>query len=345
MATCSWSRSRSLLLALLVAGSSVAACGDSEESSVTGSAATSLALDETTAADGGATLDNCGSTLSFEEPPSRIVSYEQGLTELLLLLGLGDRVVGTAFTYGEPLAEVAREFVEITELNPDGPPSREVIVELAPDLIVSSYPDFDFDPAEGFASRDDVEAFGGQVFGWTANCTTRPAEVTIETVYDDIEALGTLLGVPERAVELVAQMRADVTAVQAVVADRESPTVLVYANGDGPLGVSGSGLPTDLVELAGGTNVFSDLGSSFDRVPVEEAAIRAPEVFATIDYEPGPTPDEKLATLTALLPNSSAAVEQRSFPISDVALNPGVRNAEAVRLIAEGLFGDLGLDG
>lgn len=42
------------------------------------------------------TLENCGSEVTVESAPARVVSLDQNSTEILLSLGLEDRIVGTA---------------------------------------------------------------------------------------------------------------------------------------------------------------------------------------------------------------------------------------------------------
>ncbi|MEU7731822.1 ABC transporter substrate-binding protein, partial [Streptomyces griseus] len=61
----------------------------------------------TTAAGGGTadgfpvTLENCGRTVTVKAPPERAVSVDQGSTEILLSLGLADRLAATA-TWTDP---------------------------------------------------------------------------------------------------------------------------------------------------------------------------------------------------------------------------------------------------
>src|SRR5690606_4127311 len=43
------------------------------------------------------TLDNCGMTLTLERAPERVVAIKSTAIELLLSLGLADRLIGTGF--------------------------------------------------------------------------------------------------------------------------------------------------------------------------------------------------------------------------------------------------------
>ena len=58
------------------------------------------------------TVDNCGTEVTVSGPPQRIVTIKSTSTELVLSLGLADRLVGTAFSDGplpEHLAEEAAD--------------------------------------------------------------------------------------------------------------------------------------------------------------------------------------------------------------------------------------------
>lgn len=283
------------------------------------------------------TLENCDRELSFAEPPERIVSTSQQGTEMLIALGLVDRIVGTGFTYAEPLPDQAEDFATVPRLS-EGPPTREPVLAAEPDLVLAGFLAEDTDSAAGFASLEELEEAGAEVFGLSAGCATDPTTVTIETTYADIEALGRAFGVEEQADKVVSEMRATVSAVEEAVAGLPRVRSLVYSNGEGPLGVVGAGLSSDLLRLAGAENVFAEAESSFARLSVEEVAITAPEAFLTVDYTPGPTPEEKASTLYRLLPEAPATKQQRAFPVPDAGLNESIRNADTVELIARVLF-------
>lgn len=286
------------------------------------------------------TVQSCGETLTFDAPPSRVISTGQEATEILLTLGVTDRIVGVSRTYNALPAELAADFAQIPQLAGEESAPREVTLAARPDFVVAPYTNFDFDPAEGLATKEDLAAAGAQIFGLRTNCTDTPADSTLEDTYADILDLGRIFGVSERAEQVVTEMRATVTDVQSKIAGRSPVSVLAYANGEGPLGVSGAGLGTDLIRLAGGRNVFADLSEGFGQVTVEVAAQRNPEVFVVNFYEGGPSAQEKIDLLIRVLPNSPAAQERRAVGIDDAALNEGVRNADAVAVLARALHPD-----
>jgi iron complex transport system substrate-binding protein len=323
-------------LASLIAVFALTACG-------TAPAAAPAAPAETTTAASAATpvtIDNCGRQVTFERPPSRVVSTGQEGTEILLALGLADRIVGISRTFNDPPEEFRTAYAALPRLAEEKVAPKEATLAARPDLVVAVWADYDLDPAEGLAGREELAAAGAKVLSLSANCATDPSTVTIEDTYRDILDLGRVFGVSDRAEKVVGEMKAKITEVQERIAGEARPKVLLYANGEGPIGVSGAGLASDLVRLAGGDNVFADIKEGFGRVAIEAAAARKPEVFVTNYYEPGPTPQEKAAFLRKALPHSPAAKQERVVAVPDASLNAGIRNADAVVALAEGFFPD-----
>src|SRR5690606_10932817 len=108
----------------------LAACGTT--------AADDDGADATPSADAAAgfpvTVTSCGTETTLAAPPERIVTIKSSATEMVLALGAGDRLVGTAFADG-PLPEGSVEPPVLAERNP----SREAVLELAPDLVYAGW--------------------------------------------------------------------------------------------------------------------------------------------------------------------------------------------------------------
>ena len=73
------------------------------------------------------TVENCGSTLTFEQAPSRAVTIGQAGTEMLFALGLGRTLVGTSLWFNEVLAQYKPANVPIPRLA-DNEPSFESVI-------------------------------------------------------------------------------------------------------------------------------------------------------------------------------------------------------------------------
>lgn len=74
-------------------------------------------------------ITNCGRTATYDAPPQRIVSMNDHVTETLIQMGVGDRIVGMG--YGEkddPLPETAEQFRAIPSLAAEYPTDRKSVV-------------------------------------------------------------------------------------------------------------------------------------------------------------------------------------------------------------------------
>ena len=74
-------------------------------------------------------IENCGFTQTFTAPPERAVSLTQHTTEIMLALGLQDKMVGTAYLDDAILPQYEAAYKQIPVLS-DEYPSREVLPPL-----------------------------------------------------------------------------------------------------------------------------------------------------------------------------------------------------------------------
>ncbi|MEK8225098.1 hypothetical protein NKG05_01540 [Oerskovia sp. M15] len=84
------------------------------------------------------TLDNCGFDVTFDAAPTQVVTIKSSTTEMMLALGLGDRIVGTAFPDGpvpEQWADAAAAVPAVVTPMADKVPGAEAVLTLEPDLV------------------------------------------------------------------------------------------------------------------------------------------------------------------------------------------------------------------
>ena len=83
-------------------------------------------------------LTNCGVKSWIDAPPARAVTMNQGTTEVMLALGLEDRMAGTAYLDDYIWPELADAYNSVPVLN-DKYPTLEEIQEANPDFLYASY--------------------------------------------------------------------------------------------------------------------------------------------------------------------------------------------------------------
>ncbi|MEV7612068.1 ABC transporter substrate-binding protein [Streptomyces sp. NPDC089799] len=277
------------------------------------------------------TVTNCGVETTYKAPPRRAVTMNQHATELMLALGLQDRMAGTAYLDDSVLPRYRTAYDGIKVLAKEYP-SKEVLLSANPDFVYGGYSSA-FDKAAG-RDRAGLEKTGIRTRLSIEYCTRGP--VGIEQLNSEITEVARTFGVPGRGQDLIADQQRRLDAVAAKVATRQKPTVFVYDSGEGSAFTSGGhGIANEIVTRAGGTNVFADLKDSFGDVPWEEVIQRKPEVVLIYDYGGTSVEEKKRRLLDDPALAQVPAIRDKRFvvlPLSSAVL--GVRVADAVESLA-----------
>lgn len=285
-------------------------------------------------------VENCGRTLTFTEPPSRVVTGYQPVLEVMAGLGLADKVIGRTTYEGAPLPDQAADIEQIPVVSESNYlPPKEDLLALTPDFVYSTgYADFE--AASGQATIEDLAAVDTQAYIGGGACSADEAgDATLDDTYADILNIGKIFGVTDRAQRAVDRMKASVAQVRAAVADKPTVQVMFYSSGAGPLRLAGAGLNTEIIKLAGGSNVFADQDVYFE-ASREAVASAGADAFVISDYQPGPTAAEKAKFLSEAFPDLATSW-QRPWPTIDaVYTHPGWRHADAITELARQLHPD-----
>lgn len=162
---------------------------------------------------------------SFAEKPNKIVAIWQGPIETLIALGVQDRIVAAI---GLPdsiyLKPEYREAYEKIPYKSFAMPSREEIVQLQPDFIVTSW--------KTFTNR----SIGDTGYWQERGVKTYIAEIprgqkerrTVEQEYKFIRDMGMIFNVQYRAEEIIGRMQDKMTQVTAMAdKNKESPSTMI----------------------------------------------------------------------------------------------------------------------
>lgn len=273
--------------------------------------------------------DSCGRQVELLRKPERIISLAPSNTELLFALGLAERVVGvTEYCNFPPAALDKPKAGSFSE------PYLEQIIALQPDLVVAS---------ELLVSGEKLEQLENLQF---------PVLVLhpdgIEEVGQTLEMLGSVTGEKEKAELLVAEMKARLAVVQEKL--QQLPTERrvrvyyeVYAD---PLITAGRiSIVHEIIETAGGKNIFADVQAAYPQVSSEAVIARDPEIilFPNQHGTEGILAQEIInrpgwGTITALQEEKIFGLEADKFS------RPGPRLVEAVEELARIFYPELWLE-
>lgn len=324
----------------------VAGCATSDTSAAGGATTTAPASDHYPV-----TVENCGRTLTFDEAPSRAYLGYQSAAELFFGLGLANRAIAQITPADTPLPEQAADFERVPDRSPDSyvPVGREEMLQLRPDLLFayvnSEYGGPD-NLAPGLATVDDLASIGANVYALVC-----PGEepVRVDFTYRAIRDLGVIFDMEDRANAVAEEMQARIADVQRRVAGREPKPVLFYYGGEGPL-MTGTNISfmDEMIRLAGGTNVFGDIGGGrrgFLDVSQEQVATTNPYAFMIVatpsSEQDAPT---KAEYLYRTFPQMQASMDRRVVLTTDTADTPGRRYVSVIEDLARALHPDAFVD-
>ena len=216
-------------------------------------------------------VQNCGMALTFDHAPKRVVSVGQSTTEILLSLGLADRIVGTAVWFGPVLPAYAAENATIKRLA-DNDPSFESVVAQQPDLVAAQY-EWHVGPHGSVGTREQFADLKIPTYVSPADCIekdnsgggdgVRKELFTMDLVYGEIHDLARIFDVQDRGDRLVAELRAREAAARAAVANfgaKDVPVVFWFSSKEvkGDAFVAGkNGAPAFMMQALGARNVIA----------------------------------------------------------------------------------------
>jgi len=203
--------------------------------------------------------DASGRVVRFDRPPARVLSLVPAVTQMLVELGVGDALVGR--TDYDTLAVVHM----LPSVGGGLQPDLERLLTLRPELVIRF--EGAQDPVTG-AALDERRI---------PHLAVRPDR--IEDIRTIVHQMGQVMGRIAAADALVADLDRQLEDVRARVAGTER-TRVAYVLGGTPPWVAGPGtFIADLLDVAGGENVFADLDKLYGSVSLEELVTRDVNLF------------------------------------------------------------------
>lgn len=204
-----------------------------------------------------------GSVCLLPAQPRRIVSTAPSITEILFALGVGDRVVAVTDYCRYP-----REARSRPRIGSYTQPSLEAIAAQRPDLVVIQTNPVDL--------KRKLEALKLRVL--------EVDQGTLENLDASIAQIGAAAGAGSRAQALRDSLARELNGIRAQ-ASRFPPTRVLFVVGRSPNSLEGlvavgqSSYLNQVLELAGGRNIFRDAVAPYPSVSLEEVIARNPEVI------------------------------------------------------------------
>jgi iron complex transport system substrate-binding protein len=264
-----------------------------------------------------AVTDDFGDTLRIGAAPSRIVSLNPTTTEMLFSMGAGPRLVGR--THWDLYPDSARL---VPDLGTGIRPNVEAVLGSRPDLVVL------------YASADN-RAAALQLRKAGVNTVS----LKIDLIRDFERAsriLGLVLRDSARAATVSDSVLRTLDRVRQSTRDLPRPTVFWHI-WDAPLITIGKGsYMNELIDIAGGRNVYGDIDAPSPPVSIEDVLRRDPQYIIT-----GPEGARKIRADKRWA--AAPAVRAGRVLVVDTAVvgRPAVRLGEAAVALAKALHPDV----
>lgn len=261
-------------------------------------------------------VDDFGDTISLAGAPTRIVSLNPTTTEILFAIGAGSRLVGRSSYDAWPDSAKL-----IPDVGPGIKPNVEAILAARPDLVLL------------YASADNRPA-ADRLRG--AGIATAAFKVDSIAEFDRLtRLLGRLVGDSARGALVADTVRRTLDSVRALTKDAPRVAVVIPAWHEPLLVIGGGSFMSELVEIAGGRNVYADLPAPSPAVTFEDILKRAPDVVLV-------GPESALRITSQRQWRTLPAVRRNRLLVFDTAtvLRPATRLGEGALSLARLLHPD-----
>ncbi|WP_018179254.1 ABC transporter substrate-binding protein [Jongsikchunia kroppenstedtii] len=294
---------------------------------------------------GSVTVTNCGAPLTVTGIPTRVVTNDTGITEIMFALGLQDHLAGYTSYPGKERDIASSPWRAQFQAAPTlgDAFTREVVQAAAPDFVFAGW-NYGFKESTGL-TPDWVRGIGAVPYQLTEACrqpgtTARGLMEPFEALYADLTNLGDIFRVRDRADELVAGYRRQVATARTTAPTGQPPArVFLFDSADpDPFTTGRTAAPSQIIREAGGHNIFDDLNDSWTSISWEAAAQRDPQAIVIVDYGAGPA-NSVAAKIEQLrhqpLMSGTTAVRDGNFlALPYAALVESPRNPDATVTVA-----------
>ncbi len=301
-------------------------------------------------------VTNCGQQVTFTKPPEKIVSIGQGMTEVLLSLGLADKIAGTAVWVGPVLPQYAQANSRIERLA-DNDPSFESVVSRHPDLVAAEF-EWHVGPQGSVGKREQFSDLGINTYISPADCVAkvnaaggdgvRNEMFSMDLVYREIAQLSEIFDIKDRGDTLIADLRKREAAAVASVkgaAAKHLPVVFWFSSKDvkGDAFIAGkNSAPAYIMKTLDVRNVVTT-EEEWPLVGWETISEANPAVIviATMDRRRYAADDPKVK-LDFLkhdpVTSELDAVKNQRFVMMDAqSMNPTIRTIDGIEVLAKGI--------
>lgn len=263
--------------------------------------------------------DDTGHSLRLEKPAERIIPLYGAFAEMLLALGLGDRLVART-----DADAAVPELSQLPAVGTHMRPNAELVAAHRPDLVLQMS-----GRGEALLQTEALRKLGVPVLTFEVN--------SFAQLFRVMEVLGRLCGREDGARALVADWQGRLEALARENAGKRPWRMFYEVRYPNLLAAGRGGIVSEIMEAAGGENVVNE-GRKLARLNEEAVILADPEVYLVQrgPMNPAPVPLAERPHYRGL----GAVGEGRTLVVDEALFSrPGPRSVEAAELLAHWLKG------
>ncbi|ASM74293.1 MULTISPECIES: ABC transporter substrate-binding protein [Roseobacteraceae] len=300
------------------------------------------------------TIENCGQSVTFDHAPANAVALGQNSAEIMLLLGLEDRMAATAFWPNKVLPELAEANRKVDVISVEFP-TLEAVLSHQPDFVAAMLTTL-LGADSKVAKRSDFENLGVPTYLSPSACSTtldagdaygtRDALWSMDLLYSEIEDLSLIFNVEDRGDALIADFKAREAALHARFARNDNLTFLFWFSSASPaddayLG-GGNGPSGYIADILGGSNAIKT-EADWPAVGWEGILAADPTVFVAAQVDRNRWDLDRAESKIDFLKSDptvsqmEAVQADRIVVMSGASMNPSIRTLYGAEQVAEQL--------
>ncbi|MCL7999198.1 ABC transporter substrate-binding protein [Brucella sp. 21LCYQ03] len=298
------------------------------------------------------TLENCGAQITIKKAPEKAVGLGQNSAEIMLLLGLEDKMAGTAFWPSKVLPQLEEANGKVKLLTVEFPTFESILAE-NPDFVAAALPSL-IGPSSKVAKREDFDKLEIPTYLSPSTCLSteqvkdeygsRDKLWNMDLLYKEIDELSQIFDVADRGQALIADFKAREAALRAsVTADNKKLSYVFWFSSQSPsadayLG-GGNGASTFIADVLGGENAIK-AEAEWPTLGWESIIAANPDVIVVANLDRNrwelDKPEAKIAFLNSdPAVSQMPAVKNKAIVVMDgQAMNPTIRTIYGAEQVA-----------
>jgi ABC-type Fe3+-hydroxamate transport system substrate-binding protein len=175
------------------------------------------------------TMKNCGTDVTLKAAPKRVVTLNQTAAEILIHLGVGDRIVGSGYEIDKTSDEIAEQYKKIPILSAHGQEIKhEKLLEAQPDFVYGSFASM-FTAAQS-GERAQLHSLGAPTYLTEFDCSehesVKGADFTL--MYEEYRRLAKIFDVAGTGEKLATEQQAVVDKALKAIEKRDTPLKVMW---------------------------------------------------------------------------------------------------------------------